>query len=121
MATRVSAIDPVCGMDVDPATAMTVEYDGTRYFFCEVVCAETFREEPQRWVEPEAGRQLQGINASGKLDQRAWGNTTRKVAPRPGPSLSAHTVPPIRPTSALAIASPIPDPPSARERDGSTR
>ena len=56
MATRVGAIDPVCGMDVDPVTAITVEYGGTRYYFCEAVCAEVFREEPQRWVEPEAGQ-----------------------------------------------------------------
>ena len=53
MASKSRTIDPVCGMDVDPATAVAVEYDGTTYFFCETACAETFREDPQRWVRPE--------------------------------------------------------------------
>lgn len=42
--------DPVCGMHVDPETALTVEYDGHVYYFCESVCADIFRDEPDRWV-----------------------------------------------------------------------
>jgi Cu+-exporting ATPase len=50
--------DPVCGMPVDPASAVVVEYDGRTYYFCESTCADTFRDDPVRWV-PQA-RTLDG-------------------------------------------------------------
>lgn len=53
MATLTRTIDPVCDMEVDPETAIAVEYEGTTYYFCELVCAETFRDEPKRWAPPE--------------------------------------------------------------------
>lgn len=41
-----TAIDPVCGMTVDLATAtITLERDGTRYAFCAPVCRKVFTEE----------------------------------------------------------------------------
>lgn len=42
--------DPVCGMRVDPETAVTVEHGGETYYFCEPVCADTFRDDPDRWI-----------------------------------------------------------------------
>ena len=55
---------------------------------------------------------------------RSWsstlGNASQNVEPVPGPSDSAHVVPPIASARALAMANPMPDPPSARERDGSS-
>jgi P-type Cu+ transporter len=50
-------IDPVCGMEVDPTDAVVVDYAGSKYHFCEAACADTFREDPERWVRPEGGRQ----------------------------------------------------------------
>lgn len=49
MTTQASS-DPVCGMPVDPASAVVVEYAGKAYYFCESACAETFREDPDRWI-----------------------------------------------------------------------
>lgn len=46
-----TVIDPVCEMPVDPASAITVEFGGRVYFFCERACADTFRDEPERWVQ----------------------------------------------------------------------
>ena len=46
--------DPVCGMAVDPATAIQINVDGRVYSFCEVACADTFREDPQRWIQTAA-------------------------------------------------------------------
>ena len=47
-ATRTRVQDPVCGMNVDPATAVhRVEHDGTAYYFCGARCAEAFRKDPQ--------------------------------------------------------------------------
>lgn len=41
-----TAIDPVCGMSVDLATAtLTLEHDGTLYAFCAPVCKKVFSEE----------------------------------------------------------------------------
>ena len=41
-----TAIDPVCGMPVDLATAtITLEHDGTLYAFCAPVCKKVFSEE----------------------------------------------------------------------------
>jgi len=35
-----------------PSTAEVVEFNGEAYYFCEPVCAEIFRDEPLRWIEP---------------------------------------------------------------------
>jgi Cu+-exporting ATPase len=46
-----SAIDPVCGMRVDPArAAATHEHGGTRYYFCGRRCGERFVADPARFV-----------------------------------------------------------------------
>ena len=43
------AIDPICGMTVDPATAAGHSaYKGTTYYFCAVSCLERFRADPER-------------------------------------------------------------------------
>jgi uncharacterized protein len=48
------AIDPVCKMQVDPATAAAVRsYAGRNYFFCAARCAETFDAGAERYVETD--------------------------------------------------------------------
>jgi P-type Cu+ transporter len=43
--------DPVCGMDIDPATsAGSEEFEGTTYYFCSPSCLERFRAEPARYA-----------------------------------------------------------------------
>jgi Cu+-exporting ATPase len=43
------AIDPICGMTVDPARAAgRHDYNGTTYYFCAVSCLERFRADPER-------------------------------------------------------------------------
>jgi len=54
-----STTDPVCGMQVDPETAVTVEHSGGNFYFCEAACAETFRDDPDRWV-PQTQTQTHG-------------------------------------------------------------
>ena len=45
------AIDPVCGMSVDPANAAaTRELDGVTYYFCSGGCADRFDGDPQRFI-----------------------------------------------------------------------
>jgi Cu+-exporting ATPase len=46
------AIDPVCGMTVDPAKpGATVEHQGKKYFFCCKHCAAKFQAEPTKYLE----------------------------------------------------------------------
>jgi Cu+-exporting ATPase len=45
------AIDPVCGMTVDPArAAATMTLDGTSYFFCSKGCAAKFQADPEKYL-----------------------------------------------------------------------
>jgi len=46
-----SAIDPVCGMTVDPATALSAEIGGARYYFCSAGCRAKFVADPKRYLE----------------------------------------------------------------------
>jgi Cu+-exporting ATPase len=50
-----TAVDPVCGMTVDPATApASVEHAGVKYYFCNPGCAERFRADPERYLSGKA-------------------------------------------------------------------
>jgi uncharacterized protein len=42
LTVRRGAIDPVCGMSVDRATALRLEHDGHTYFFCSEHCRAAF-------------------------------------------------------------------------------
>ncbi|GAC1663121.1 MAG: hypothetical protein NVS9B8_01580 [Candidatus Limnocylindrales bacterium] len=45
--------DPVCGMDVDTlASDLTLEHDGTTYWFCGKGCLLEFRDDPERFLDP---------------------------------------------------------------------
>jgi hypothetical protein len=51
-----SAVDPVCGMTVDPARAVAHRtYKGVDYWFCNPGCAESFDAEPGRYVSGKPG------------------------------------------------------------------
>src|SRR5262249_10873232 len=59
MASTPGAIDPVCGMTVDPASAAgTVEHEGRKFYFCSPHCVHTLRGDPARSLrlgaKPEA-------------------------------------------------------------------
>ena len=49
------ARDPVCGMEVDPATAKYSEtHDGVRYFFCSAGCQTKFKADPGKYLKADA-------------------------------------------------------------------
>jgi len=57
MATTVH--DPVCHMDIDPATAAgKSEYKGETYYFCSLGCKKSFDKEPDKYI--------------GKVDEHAY-------------------------------------------------
>jgi P-type Cu+ transporter len=45
--------DPVCNMDVDPATARgSAEYKGQTYYFCSPGCVTRFKADPKKYLAP---------------------------------------------------------------------
>ena len=61
------AIDPVCGMTVDPSrAAASYEHGGTKYYFCCSHCLDKFRAHPEQYLEPaKRPRQQAATRASG--------------------------------------------------------
>lgn len=50
------AIDPVCKMEVDPATAPAKsEYKGQTYYFCAPGCKREFDKNPEKFLGAGAG------------------------------------------------------------------
>lgn len=49
MATRVK--DPVCGVDIDPATAVgKSEYKGQTHYYCLPGCNKSFDKDPKTYI-----------------------------------------------------------------------
>lgn len=49
------AIDPICGMTVDPATAAgSHDHQGQRFYFCGLSCLKRFKTDPERALQPSA-------------------------------------------------------------------
>jgi Cu+-exporting ATPase len=58
--------DPICGMDVTPATAAWSDiHDGQTYYFCSTHCLAEFRTDPARYINPHPP-------ASPPTDTSAW-------------------------------------------------
>ena len=51
------AVDPVCGMEVNPEVAnaqgLTSEHEGQTYYFCGKGCKLDFDEDPRRVLSPD--------------------------------------------------------------------
>ncbi len=57
--TTARQTDPVCGMDVDPATAkFHFEYSGKTYYFCCGGCLEKFRVDPEHYLNLKSSDNL---------------------------------------------------------------
>ena len=53
--------DPVCGMDVETATAGGLtEYKGQTYYFCGSKCKETFDLHPEQYLRKSEGTPKSG-------------------------------------------------------------
>ena len=59
--TSATAVDPVCGMLVEPATAAAFDdFEGVKYWFCTPGCAARFADEPTRFTGPSASAESMG-------------------------------------------------------------
>ncbi|MDD1728802.1 MAG: YHS domain-containing protein [Methanospirillum sp.] len=46
-----TAVDPVCKMNVDIATAnVTTTFEGTTYYFCKTMCKDQFEADPLKYI-----------------------------------------------------------------------
>ena len=49
-----TAIDPVCGMTVNPATALKADLAGSSYYFCSAGCQTKFKAAPDQFLHAKA-------------------------------------------------------------------
>ena len=85
------AIDPICGMTVDPATAAgSHEHRGQRYYFCGLSCLERFKADPDRALQPQ-------LVGSAKL------TTTRRPLPMMPPSPAVMGATAIDPVCGMTV------------------
>ncbi len=68
--TKLSTIDPVCGMTVDPAKTASLEHQGTKYHFCCQGCLMKFQAEPARYLHPKQPTPLIQLSAK-KVEVKA--------------------------------------------------
>lgn len=55
-----SAIDPVCGMTVDPDhCAASVEHEGKSYHFCAIICSAKFKANPRKYLDLSAATETE--------------------------------------------------------------
>lgn len=50
-AAKQSVKDPVCGMNVDPASALRHEHAGQTYYFCSEHCRGKFQADPGKYAQ----------------------------------------------------------------------
>ena len=66
--------DPVCGMNVNPATAKhRVEHAGKTYYFCGGHCAERFQAEPEKYLAKPKSAGLVTLGTPGKAPTKGAG------------------------------------------------
>jgi P-type Cu+ transporter len=60
-----TALDPVCGMTIDQATAAgTWDYKGRRYYFCHPSCLERFKADPEAFLSTRPAESAQAPAAT---------------------------------------------------------
>ncbi|MFM6851647.1 MAG: heavy metal translocating P-type ATPase [Terrabacter sp.] len=79
--------DPVCGMDVDPATSEHLELDGHDYHFCSAGCRAAFEADPSRYVKASVGQTPSGHD-HGDQGGHAGHHHTVHSLPSPHPNLT---------------------------------
>jgi heavy metal translocating P-type ATPase len=82
--TAQTATDPVCGMTVDPATAVhQTTYEGQLYYFCSAGCQERFEADLARYVHHQQQQAVQ------EADHVVAPHRASRAAPAVSPQVSA--------------------------------
>jgi YHS domain-containing protein len=53
--------DPVCGMLIDPADALRLEYHGNTYYFCSLRCRREFEDRPDEYAKHPSSMVIDGL------------------------------------------------------------
>src|SRR6202035_2958417 len=113
--------DPVCGMDVNPATSKhKVDHAGKSYFFCCAGCAQKFKSNPDKYLAPDARA------GSSNLVMLSGPGAAPAVSRSPEPAKQAAYVCPMCPrvraskrgpcpTCGMALESEVPQSPTRTE------
>ena len=89
-----SAIDPVCGMTVNPAAAAgRWEYNGQAYYFCHASCLRKFQAEPQRWLNRPPSPAAQMPSMSQPVQLMGKGRSLPVVGGAPAAAGETHRDP----------------------------
>ena len=57
VSSKKAAVDPVCGMEVDPCdNDLTTEYEDEMFYFCAEGCLRTFEKNPGKYKKMTAGK-----------------------------------------------------------------
>ena len=56
--TKTLATDPVCGMTVDTAKAVSLEHEGTKVYFCCQGCVTKFQADPAKYLKTKPAAPL---------------------------------------------------------------
>ena len=77
-------LDPVCGMNVNPASTKYVHvHAGRNYYFCCASCAEKFKSDPAKFLQPKSPSAPSGLVTLG-------GASAKPPAPPPPPTLKTQ-------------------------------
>lgn len=65
MISATTAIDPVCGIEVETGTALlTASRRGKVYYFCSIGCQQAFLREPEQFLAVEHRHSMMGAMLS---------------------------------------------------------
>lgn len=49
--SKLAAIDPVCGLQIDPDAKLFISVRGHSYYFCTEKCREEFKQDPVKYMD----------------------------------------------------------------------
>ena len=108
--TSHSVTDPVCRMQVDPNTALTLDHEGTPYHFCSERCRDRFQGDPASFLTPpqdsdDAASRNQDVNE----DVAEWTCPMHPEIRRPGPGSCPICGMALEPVTVTADTGPSPE------------
>lgn len=75
-------IDPVCGMTVNPDSAIKLTYNAQDYYFCSIACSREFQADPARFAEgQDAPYTVSGRIAAPRFGSAGSGGLENEPAP----------------------------------------
>jgi P-type Cu+ transporter len=122
ISTLSKAVDPVCGMKVDPATAkFKAQHEGREYFFCSARCVAKFQADPKKILSSPPRPMGSGLVTLGMPAPQTRGTTGRSTAMADTRAYVCPMCPEVRkvgpgpcPSCGMALEPESPAPPATR-------